>query len=120
MLTNFHKAISECWRRTQKGSPFSSKEGRTKYKRQRDKRVRDRDLSWGRSHEGGEVSKQQKTLSPASLWGVLDVRGQHNWEKKKKNPQNTHLTATPSGEAAQTLASTTSKQGPDREVRALT
>ena len=119
MLTNFHKVISECWRRTQKGSPFTSKEGRTKYKRQRDKRVRDRDLSWGRSREG-EVSKQQKTLSPASLWGVLDVRGQHNWEEKKKNPQNIHLTTTPSGEAAQRHASTTSKQGLDREVRALT
>ena len=37
-------------------------------------------------------------------------------KKKKKNPQNRCLTATASGEAAQTLASTTSKQGPDREA----
>ena len=29
-----------------------------------------------------------------------------------------HLTATPSGEVAQTLVSTTSKWGPNREVRA--
>ena len=53
---------SEHWWRTpgtQKGSPFSSKWGRTKYKRQkRDKRVRDGGLSWGGSHEGEEVSKQ--------------------------------------------------------------
>ena len=39
-LSKFHKTISECWQRTpgtQKCSPFSSKGGRTKYKRQ-DKR----------------------------------------------------------------------------------
>ena len=37
MLSNFHKTTSERWRSTpgtQKGSPFSSKGGRTKYKRQ--------------------------------------------------------------------------------------
>ena len=59
MLSNFHKTTSECWQRTpgtQKGSPFSSKGGRTKCKRQREKRFRDGDLSWGRSREGGEVS----------------------------------------------------------------
>ena len=36
MLSNFHKTISKCWQRipgTQKGSPFSSKGGRTKHKR---------------------------------------------------------------------------------------
>ena len=36
--------------------------------------------------------------------------------KKKKNPQNTHLTTTASREVAQTLASATSKQGLDREA----
>ena len=37
MLDNFHKTTSKHWQRTpgtQKGSPFSLKEGRTKYKRQ--------------------------------------------------------------------------------------
>ena len=34
-----------------------------------------------------------------------NLRGQHNWEGKKKNPQNTHLTTTPSGEVAQMLTS---------------
>ena len=36
MLSNFHKTTSECWQRTpgtQKGSPISSKGGRIKYKR---------------------------------------------------------------------------------------
>ena len=38
MLSNFRKITSECWWRipgTQKGSPISSKGGRTKYKRQK-------------------------------------------------------------------------------------
>ena len=37
MLSNFHRITSESWQRTsgtQKGSPISSKGGRTKYKRQ--------------------------------------------------------------------------------------
>ena len=40
--------------------------------KKRDKRVKDGDPSWGGSCEGGEVSKQQETLSPADLWGVLE------------------------------------------------
>ena len=76
MLSNFHKTTSECWQRTpgtRKVSPFSSKGGRTNIKdKKRDKRVRDGDPSWGGSREGGEVSKQQDTLSPVGLWGVLE------------------------------------------------
>ena len=37
----------------------------------RDKRVRDRDPSWGGSREGVEGSKQQETLSQAGLGVVL-------------------------------------------------
>ena len=40
MLSNFHKTTSEHWQRipgTQKGSPFSSKGSRTKYKRQKER-----------------------------------------------------------------------------------
>ena len=64
---------SEHWQRTpgiQKGSPFSLKGGRTKYKRQkkRDKRVRDGEPSQGGSLKR-EVSKHQETLSPVGLWG---------------------------------------------------
>ena len=40
--------------------------------KKKDKRIRDRDPSWGGSSEGGEGSKHQETLSPASLWGVLE------------------------------------------------
>ena len=55
-------------------SPFFLKGGRTKYKRQknRDKRLRDGDLFWGGSREGGEVSTQQETLPYVGLWGVLE------------------------------------------------
>ena len=48
---------------------------------------------------------------------IWNLRGQDNVErKKKKNPQNTCLTAIPSGEVAQTPISTTSEQGLDREA----
>ena len=40
-----------------------------------------------------------------------NLRGQQNWEGKKKKTQNTHLTTTPSREVAQMLASTTSERG---------
>ena len=48
---------------------------------------------------------------------IWNLRGQHNLEEKKTNPQNKCLITTPS-EVAQTLASTTSKRGLDREVSA--
>ena len=54
MLSNFHKTTSEPWWRTpgtQKGSPFSSKGGRTKYKRQKA-----RQKSWGWRHSLGKES----------------------------------------------------------------
>ena len=50
--------------------------------------------------------KFQNTEKP-SHWQVCgefwNLRGQHNWERKKKkqNPQNRCLTAAPSGEVAQ-------------------
>ena len=49
-----------------------------------------------------------------------NLRGQHNWEEKKKNktPQNMHLTTTASIEVAQMLTSATSKWLLDREARA--
>ena len=46
-----------------------------------------------------------------------NLRGQHNQEGEKKNPQNTRLTAAPSREVAQTLVSTTSEEELDKEVR---
>ena len=48
-----------------------------------------------------------------------NLRGQHNQEKrKKKTPQNIHLTTMGSGEVTQTLTSTTSEQGLGREAQA--
>ena len=63
------------------------------------------------------VMKEEKfpnirKLSHRWVFGEFwDLRGQHNWEKKKKNPQITCLPTTPSGEVAQTLASTSSSGG---------
>ena len=39
--------------------------------KKRDKRARDGDPSRGGSREGGEVSKEQETLSLAGPWGIL-------------------------------------------------
>ena len=76
MLSNYHNTTSEHWQRTpgtQKGSPFSSKGGRTKYK----KRKREtKELGMETQPREGvlnrEVSKHQETLLQAGLWGVLE------------------------------------------------
>ena len=67
-----------------------------------------------------EKFPNSKKLSHRQVCGEFwNLRGQHNREKKKKkNPQNTHLTTTASREVAQTLASATSKQGLEREAQA--
>ena len=85
-LSKYHKTTSECWQRTQaprKAAHYLWKEvgQNIKYK-QRDKRVRDGDLSWGESPKRGEVHKHQETLSRVGLWGVLNHREQHNWKEK--------------------------------------
>ena len=85
--------------------------------KKRDKRIRDGDCP------REEVVKEEKfpnTRKPShqrvcgEFWSL---RGQHNWEerKKKKKKQNTHITATPR-EVAQILASTTGKRGLNREA----
>ena len=92
MPSNFHKTSERWWRTpgTQKGSPFSSKGGRTKYKRHRDKRVRDGDLSQGGSREGGQVSKHQEALSLVGLWGSFGIsQGNITMRGKKKKKQRT-------------------------------
>ena len=43
-------------------------------------------------------------------WEFWNLRGQHNWEgKKKEKADNMHLTATARGEVPQILASATSE-----------
>ena len=72
---------------------------------------------------GEGVVKEEKfpnTREP-SHWQACgefwNLRGQHNWEeKKKKTPPNMHLTTTASREVAQILTSVTSKWGLDREA----
>ena len=108
MLSNFYKTASEHWLRTpgtQKGSPFSSKGGRTKYERQKG-----RQKSKGRRPILGRESCQRRSFQtpgnplngkPVGSFGILEsnITGR----EKKKNPQNMRLTTTPSAELAQTL-----------------
>ena len=107
MLSNFQRTTSELLCRTpgtQKGSPFSSKGGKTKYNRQNERqRVRDWDPSWEGSHEG-EVSKQQEALSPAGLWGVLE------------SPQRAKTTTTKNTEYTRNHTSQ-GRRGPNARVR---
>ena len=74
---------------------------------------------------GEGVLKKKKfpnTRKPCHQWVCGEFwnhRGQHNWEeKKKKNPQTTRQTTTPSGEAAQMIASASSQWGMNRETQA--
>ena len=64
--------------------------------------------------------KFPNSRKPSHQWvcgEFWNLRGQHNQEKRKKKkiPQNMCLTTTLTGEVAQSLASTTSNQGLDRE-----
>ena len=86
---------------------FGKEVGQNIKDKKRDKTVRDRDPSWGGSDEGGEASEQQEALSLVDLWGALESQRATG----EKNKNNTYLTATPSGEVAQTLMSATSKWG---------
>ena len=120
MLSNFHKTTSEHWQRTpgaQKFSPFSFKGGRTKYKRQK----RETKELGTETHPGEGAVKEfpnTRKISHLRVCGEFwNLRGQYNQEgKKKKPPRNKLLTATPSGEVAQMLTSTTSKWGLNREA----
>ena len=74
----------------------------------------------------GVIKEKLPNNRKLSHWRVCgefwNLRGQHSREEKTKtktkNPQITRLTSTPSGEVAQTLASTTSKWGLNREAQA--
>ena len=75
-------------------------------------------------HPKEGVMKEEKfpnTRKPSHRWvcgEFWNLIGRHNWEEKRKkeNAQITCLTATPSREVSQTLASATSKRGLDREA----
>ena len=63
--------------------------------KKRDKRVRDGEPPWGRSREGGEVSRQQETFPLVGLWGVLESkRATYLGGKRGKKPTNRCLTTT--------------------------
>ena len=95
-----------------------------KYKK-RDKRVRDGNPYQGGRHEGDD-SKHQETLSPVGSVGSFAI-SEHNitWRKYTHTHTHTHtlthitlLTAISRGEVAQTLTSTSSERGLNREARA--
>ena len=64
-MSKFHKTTSECWQRTsgtQKSSPFLQKEvGKNIRDKKRDKRGRDRDLSWK-----GSLKKERSFQIPGN------------------------------------------------------
>ena len=51
-------------------------------------------LSWGGSHEGGEVSRVGNPLTGGSVGSFRISEGNITGRGKKTNPQNTHLTTT--------------------------
>ena len=75
------------------------------------------------THSREGVMKEEKspnTRKHSHQWvsgEFWNIRGQQNWGKKqnKKDLHTMHLTTTPSGEVAQTLASASSEQGLNRE-----
>ena len=89
------------------------KGGRIKYKRQRE---RQKEFGMETCPRKGVVKEEKfphsRKPSYRRVCGEFwNLRGQQNWEGKKKKTQNTHLTTTPSREVAQMLASTTSEWG---------
>ena len=122
MLSNFHETTSEHWWRTpgtQKDNPFSLKGGRTKYERQKE---RQKLTTESRPREGVMKEKFPNSRKPSHWWicgEFWNLKGKNNQEgKKKKKPTEYAPNYNPSGEAAQTLTSTTSEWGLDREAPA--
>ena len=90
MLSNFHKTTSGCWQRTpgtQKGSPFSLKGGRTKYKTKREAKEFGTETCRGEGVMKEKNFPNTRKCSHQQVCGEFwNLRGQHNWEGKKKNP----------------------------------
>ena len=115
----FIKRSFECWvtsteqlLNSGRGSPFSLKGGRIKYKRQRE---RQKEFGMETCPRKGVVKEEKfphsRKPSYRRVCGEFwNLRGQQTGREKKKT-QNTHLTTTPSREVAQMLASTTSEWG---------
>ena len=99
MLSSFHKTASECWRRTpetQKGSPFSSKGGRTNYRRRKSYGWRStlrRELWRRRSFQQKkfltetEVSGRGNPLTDRSVGSFGISEGNITGRKKKQYPR---------------------------------
>ena len=58
--------------------------------KKRDKRVRDRDLPWGGSHEGRKFPNSRKASHRQVFGEFWNLREQHNQEKKRRKQQQQH------------------------------
>ena len=85
--------LAEDTRGTQKDSLFSSKGGRTKYKRQKERQTKELGME---SHSGEGVVKEKfpnsrKPSHRRKFCGEFwNFRGQHNQEGEKKNTHRIH------------------------------
>ena len=114
MLSNFHKTTTEHWQRTpgtQKGSPFSSKGGKTKYKTKWEAKELGTETCPGKGVVKEKFPNSRKPSHQRVCGEFWNLRGQHNWEENTHtHTHNTSLTTIPRGEVAQTLRSVTSEQ----------
>ena len=102
-----------------KGSPFSSKGGRTKDKRQKEKQKLGMETCPGERVVKEKFPNTRQPSHKRICGEFWNLGGQHNREgKKKRNPQITGLDATPSGQVDRMLMSTSSEQGRNRELLA--
>ena len=104
---------------TQKGSPFSLKGGRTKYNRQKEQT---KELGMETCLGEGVMEEKLPNGRKPSHWWVCgefgDLRGQHNWEGKRKKPTEYAPNCNSQRRSSPDARSATSEQGLDRDARA--
>jgi len=86
MLSNFHKTTSEYWWRTpgtRKAASSLRKEVRQNIKDKRETRVKDGDLFWGGSREGGGFHTVGNALTGGSVGSFTISEGNITGRKKK-------------------------------------
>ena len=104
----FIKRSFECWATStkqllnvggghqapRKAAPSLQKEVRQNIKDKRETRVKDGDLFWGGSREGGGFHTVGNALTGGSVGSFTISEGNITGRGKKNNRQNTHLTTT--------------------------
>ena len=85
MLSKFHETTSECWQRTsgtQKGSPLSSKRGRTEYKIKSETKEVGTVILPGKGVLKDKFPNTRKHSHRQVCGEYWNLRGQHNQEEK--------------------------------------